>query len=164
MTIKVGDTIPNLTLHVMGEDGGPQPITTDELFKGKLVALFGLPGAFTPTCSASHLPGYVKLADALREKGAEDIICLSVNDAFVMAAWGKDQSVGGRVRMVADGSGTFAAATGLELDLVKGGLGMRCQRFSMIVDNGVVKDIETEGPPVAELTGAEKMLEKIAGG
>jgi peroxiredoxin len=148
----------------MGEDGGPQPITTDELFKGKLVALFGLPGAFTPTCSNVHLPGYVQHADALREKGAEDIICLSVNDAFVMAAWGKDQSVGDRVRMVADGSGAFAAATGLELDLVEGGLGMRCQRFSMIVDNGVVKDIETEGPPVAELTGAEKMLEKIAGG
>ena len=164
MTIKVGDTIPNLTLHVMGEDGGPQPITTDELFKGKLVALFGLPGAFTPTCSNVHLPGYVQHADALREKGAEDIICLSVNDAFVMAAWGKDQSVGGRVRMVADGSGTFAAATGLEPDLVKGGLGMRCQRFSMIVDNGVVKDIETEDPPVADLTGAEKMLEKMAGG
>ena len=164
MTIKVGDTIPNLTLHVRGEDGGPQPITTDELFKGKLVALFGLPGAFTPTCSNVHLPGYVQHADALREKGAEDIICLSVNDAFVMAAWGKDQSVGDRVRMVADGSGAFAAATGLELDLVEGGLGMRCQRFSMIVDNGVVKDIETEGPPVAELTGAEKMLEKIAGG
>ncbi len=89
MTIKVGDTIPNVTVFIMGEDGGPQAISTDELFKGKLVALFGLPGAFTPTCSACHLPGYVKHADALREKGADDIICLSVNDTFVMTAWGQ---------------------------------------------------------------------------
>ncbi|NQV84797.1 MAG: peroxiredoxin [Rhodospirillales bacterium] len=162
MTIKVGDTIPNLTLYVMGEDGGPQAILTDELFKGKRVALFGLPGAFTPTCSASHLPGYVKNADALREKGIDDIICVSVNDAFVMAAWGKEQAVGDRVRMVADGSAEFATATGLELDLGERGLGMRCQRYSMIVEDGVVRDIETEAPPTAELTGAEKMLEKIS--
>lgn len=162
MTIKIGDTIPNVTLFVMGEDGGPQAITTDELFKGKLVALFGLPGAFTPTCSVSHLPGYVKYADALREKGANDIICLSVNDAFVLTAWGVDQNVGEKVRMVSDGSATFAKATGLELDLTEKGLGMRCQRFSMIVDDGVVKDIETEDPPTAELTSAEKMLEKMS--
>ena len=162
MTIKIGDTIPNVTLFVMGEDGGPQAITTDELFKGKLVALFGLPGAFTPTCSVSHLPGYVKHADALREKGANDIICLSVNDAFVLTAWGVDQNVGEKVRMVSDGSATFAKATGLELDLTEKGLGMRCQRFSMIVDDGVVKDIETEDPPTAELTSAEKMLEKMS--
>ncbi|MBT3305097.1 MAG: peroxiredoxin [Alphaproteobacteria bacterium] len=161
MTIQTGDTIPNLTLHVMGEDGGPQAISTDELFKGKLVALFGLPGAFTPTCSASHLPGYVQNADALKAKGVDDIICVSVNDAFVMAAWGKDQGVGDKVRMVADGSAEFATATGLELDLGERGLGLRCQRFSMIVDNGVVQDIETEAPPSAELTGAEKMLEKL---
>ncbi len=162
MTIKIGDTIPNVTLFVMGEDGGPQAITTDELFKGKLVALFGLPGAFTPTCSVSHLPGYVKYADALREKGANDIICLSVNDAFVLTAWGVDQNVGEKVRMVSDGSATFAKATGLELDLTEKGLGMRCQRFSMIVDDGVVKDIETEDPPTAELTSAEKMLDKMS--
>ena len=161
MTIQTGDTIPNLTLHVMGEDGGPQAISTDELFKGKLVALFGLPGAFTPTCSASHLPGYVQNADALKAKGVDDIICVSVNDAFVMAAWGKDQGVGDKVRMVAAGSAEFATATGLELDLGERGLGLRCQRFSMIVDNGVVQDIETEAPPSAELTGAEKMLEKL---
>jgi len=162
MTIKVGDTIPNVTVFIMGEDGGPQAISTDELFKGKLAALFGLPGAFTPTCSASHLPGYVKHADALREKGADDIICLSVNDAFVMTAWGKDQNVGDSVTMVSDGSATFAKATGLELDLTEPGLGLRCQRFSMIVDDGVVKDIETEDPPTAELTSAEKMLEKMS--
>ena len=162
MTIKVGDTIPNVTVFIMGEDGGPQAISTDELFKGKLVALFGLPGAFTPTCSASHLPGYVKHADALREKGADDIICLSVNDTFVMTAWGKDQNVGDSVTMVSDGSATFAKATGLELDLTEPGLGLRCQRFSMIVDDGVVKDIETEDPPTAELTSAEKMLEKMS--
>ena len=161
MTIKVGDTIPNVTVFIMGEDGGPQAITTDELFKGKLVALFGLPGAFTPTCSASHLPGYVKNADALKAKGADDIICLSVNDAFVMTAWGMDQNVGDSVTMVSDGSATFAKATGLELDLTEPGLGIRCQRFSMIVDDGVVKDIETEDPPTADLTSAEKMLEKM---
>ena len=162
MTIKIGDTIPSLDLFVMGEDGGPQAISTDELFKDKVVALFGLPGAFTPTCSASHLPGYVQHADALREKGVDDIICISVNDAFVMPAWGMDQNVEGRVRMVADGSALFAKATGLELDLTERGLGMRSQRFSMIVENGVVKDIATEDPPTAEATGAEAMLDKIA--
>jgi peroxiredoxin len=162
VTIKIGDTIPSLDLFVMGEDGGPQAISTDELFKDKVVALFGLPGAFTPTCSASHLPGYVQHADALREKGVDDIICISVNDAFVMTAWGMDQNVEGRVRMVADGSALFAKATGLELDLTERGLGMRSQRFSMIVENGVVKDIATEDPPTAEATGAEAMLDKIA--
>ena len=162
MTIKIGDTIPSLDLFVMGEDGGPQAISTDELFKDKVVALFGLPGAFTPTCSASHLPGYVQHADALREKGVDDIICISVNDVFVMNAWGMDQNVEGRVRMVADGSALFAKATGLELDLTERGLGMRSQRFSMIVENGVVKDIATEDPPTAEATGAEAMLDKIA--
>ena len=161
MTIKVGDSIPAVTLYVMGEDGGPAAITIDELFKGKVVALFGLPGAFTPTCSASHLPGYVQHADAIREKGADDIVCVSVNDAFVMTAWGIDQNVGDKVRMVADGSGEFAKATGLELDLTDKGLGVRCQRFSMIVEDGVVKDIETEDPPEAEKTGAEAMLEKL---
>ena len=161
MTIKVGDSIPAVTLHVMGEDGGPAAITTDELFKDKTVALFGLPGAFTPTCSASHLPGYVQHADAIREKGADDIICVSVNDAFVMTAWGIEQNVGDKVRMVADGSGEFAKAMGLELDLTDKGLGVRCQRFSMIVEDGVVKNIETEDPPEAEKTGAEAMLEKL---
>ena len=150
-----------MTLFVMGEDGGPGAITTDELFKGKVVALFGLPGAFTPTCSASHLPGYVQHADAIREKGADDIVCVSVNDAFVMTAWGIDQNVGDKVRMMADGSGEFAKATGLELNLTDKGLGVRCQRFSMIVEDGVVKDIETEDPPEAEKTGAEAMLEKL---
>jgi peroxiredoxin (alkyl hydroperoxide reductase subunit C) len=162
MTIKVGDSIPTVTLYVMGEDGGPAAITTDELFKGKKVALFGVPGAFTPTCSANHLPGYVQHADAIREKGADDIICVSVNDPFVIAAWGIDQNVGDKVRMVADGSGEFAKATGLELDLIDKGLGVRCQRFSMIVEDGVVKDIETEAPPEVEKTGAEAMLEKLA--
>ena len=161
MTIKIGDTIPILDLFIMGEGGGPEAISTDALFKDKTVALFGLPGAFTPTCSASHLPGYVQHADALREKGIDDIICLSVNDAFVMAAWGKDQNVGDRVRMVADGSANFAKATGLELDLTERGLGVRCQRFSMIVENGIVKDIVTEDPPKAEITSAKAMLGKM---
>lgn len=161
MSINIGETIPSLDLFVMGDDGGPQAISTDELFKGKVVALFGLPGAFTPTCSASHLPGYVNNADALRANGVDDIICVSVNDAFVMAAWGMDQNVGDKVKMVADGSANFAKATGLDLDLTERGLGVRSQRFSMIVDNGVVKDIETEDPPQAEKTGAEAMLKKL---
>ena len=161
MTIKIGDTIPSVTLHVMGDDG-PEAITTDDLFADKVVVLFGLPGAFTPTCSAKHLPGYIEHADALRERGADDIVCVSVNDAFVMAAWGKDQGIGDKVTLVADGSGQFARATGPELDLTERGLGVRCQRFSMIVDKGIVKDIETEDPPEAVKTGAEKMLEKMA--
>ena len=160
MTIKAGDKIPSATLYVMTADG-PDGLSTDELFGGKKVAMFGLPGAFTPTCSAQHVPSYLSNAAALKEKGIDTIICLSVNDAFVMGAWGKDQGVGDKVRMVADGSAEFATATGLELDLGERGLGLRCQRFSMIVDNGVVQDIETEAPPSAELTGAEKMLEKL---
>lgn len=161
MTIKVGDRMPAVTFRTMTADG-PKELTSDEVFGGRKVALFALPGAFTPTCSASHLPGYVRHADAIREKGADDIICVSVNDAFVMTAWGIDQNVGDKIRMVADGSGEFAKATGLDLDLTEKGLGLRCQRFSMIVEDGVVKDIETEDPPEAEKTGAEAMLEKMA--
>ena len=160
--IKIGDSIPSVTLYVLGDDGGPEAVTTDELFADKVVAFFGLPGAFTPTCSAQHLPGYIENTDALLEKGADEIICLSVNDAFVMAAWGKDQGATGKVTMVADGSADFARAAGLELDLVERGLGIRCQRFSMIVENKVVKDIQVEDPPEAEKTGAEAMLERMS--
>ena len=160
--IKIGDSIPSVTLFVLGDDGGPEAVTTDELFADKVVAFFGLPGAFTPTCSASHLPGYIENTDALREKGADDIICLSVNDAFVMGAWGTDQGATGKVTMIADGSADFTRAAGLELDLMERGLGVRCQRFSMIVENKVVKDIQIEDPPEVEKTGAEAMLERMS--
>ena len=160
MTIKAGDKIPSLNLFTMKKDG-PGPISTDDIFKGKKVAVFGLPGAFTPTCSAKHLPGYVQNADQLKAKGIDQIVCLSVNDAFVMGAWGKDQKVGDKVLMVGDGDAAFAKATGLELDLNGKGLGTRCQRFAMVVDNGVVKSIEIDAPGTFEKTSAESVLSKL---
>jgi peroxiredoxin len=164
MTIKIGDTIPNMTLFVLGEDGGPQAVTTKELFKGKTIAIFGVIGAFTSTCSDSHLPGFIKNADTLRERGLDDIICLSVNDAFVMAAWGVDQNVENKVRMISDGSATFVIQTGLELDLTNFGMGIRSQRFSMIIDDCVVKILQRENPPnadvpAADLTSAENLID-----
>ena len=160
MTIQVGDTIPSATLNIMTADG-PSAITTDDIFKGKTVALFGLPGAFTPTCSAQHLPGFVANADALKAKGVDSIVCLAVNDAFVMGAWGKDQNVGDKVTLVADGSAQFTKAAGLELDLTERGLGLRCQRFSMVVDDGVVKSLNIDPAGTFEATSAEKILEQL---
>ena len=160
MTVQVGDTIPSATLNIMTADG-PSAITTDDIFKGKTVALFGLPGAFTPTCSAQHLPGFVANADALRAKGVDSIVCLAVNDAFVMGAWGKDQNVGDKVTLVADGSAAFTKAAGLELDLTERGLGLRCQRFSMVVDDGVVKSLYIDAAGSFEATSAEKILEQL---
>ena len=159
MTIKVGDKIPSVTLNLMTEDG-PGAVTTDELFAGKKVAIFGVPGAFTPTCSAKHLPGFVTNAGALKAKGIDTIACVSVNDAFVMGAWGKDQGVGDKVKLLADGSAAFAKATGLELDLTAKGLGVRCQRFSMVVDNGVVKSLHID-EGTFEKTSAETMLNEL---
>ena len=143
MTIKVGDKIPSATLMEM-QDGKPTPVTTDSLFAGKKVALFALPGAFTPTCSAKHVPGFVNNYDALKAKGVDAIACVSVNDAFVMGAWGKDQKAGDKVHMLADGNGDFTRALGLEIDASKFGMGKRSQRYSMIVDNGVVKSLNVE--------------------
>ncbi len=160
MTIQVGDTIPSATLNIMTADG-PSAITTDDIFKGKTVALFGLPGAFTPTCSAQHLPGFVANADALKAKGVDSIVCLAVNDVFVMGAWGKDQNVGDKVTLVADGSAAFTKAAGLELDLTERGLGLRCQRFSMVVDDGVVKSLNIDPAGSFEATSAEKILEQL---
>ncbi len=160
MTIQVGDTIPSATLNIMTADG-PSAITTDDIFKGKTVALFGLPGAFTPTCSAQHLPGFVANADALKAKGVDSIVCLAVNDVFVMGAWGKDQNVGDKVTLVADGSAAFTKAAGLELDLIERGLGLRCQRFSMVVDDGVVKSLNIDPAGTFEATSAEKILEQL---
>ena len=160
MTIKVGDNIPSVTMHMMGSEG-PKAVTTDELFKGKKVALFGLPGAFTPTCSAKHLPGFVQNADKFKQKGVSDIVCLAVNDAFVMGAWGKDQKVGDKVKLVADGDANFTKAAGIELDLTGKGLGKRCRRFSMLVDNGVVKKLNLEEGGGFEVSSAEKLLDQI---
>ena len=139
---------------------GPDGITTDDLFNGKKVILFGLPGAFTPTCSAKHVPGYVQYADAIKAKGVDTIACISVNDAFVMGAWGKDQNVGDKVMMLADGSAEFTKAAGLELDLVDRGMGVRCQRFSMIVDNGVIQSINID-EGTFDKTSAEQALSDL---
>ena len=160
MTISVGDKIPSVDLNIMTDDG-PGGVSTDEIFSGKKVAIFGLPGAFTPTCSAKHLPGFVQNADALKEKGIDSIVCLAVNDPFVMGAWGKDQNVGDKVTLVADGSAAFTKAAGLELDLTERGLGLRCQRFSMVVDDGVVKSVNIDPAGTFEATSAEKILEQL---
>ena len=160
MTIKVGDTIPSATLMQM-KDGGPKPVSTDELFKGKKVALFALPGAFTPTCSAKHLPGFIKQAGALKAKGIDTIACVSVNDAFVMGAWGESQGAGDAIAMLADGNGDFTRALGLEMDATKFGMGKRSQRYSMLVDNGVVKVLNVEAPGAFEVSSADHMLSQI---
>ena len=157
--IKVGDKIPSVKLKHMTKEG-IKDITTDELFKGK-VALFGLPGAFTPTCSAKHLPGFVQNADAIRGKGVDRIVCLSVNDAFVMDAWGKNQNVGDKVMMVADGNADFAKAVGLEMDGSGYGMGTRIRRFSMVVDNGTVKQLNVEKPGAFEVSNAETILKQV---
>lgn len=160
MTIKAGDKMPSGTLKTMTKDG-PRDLTTEELFKGKTVVLFSVPGAFTPTCDAKHLPGFVQHADELKRKGVDKIVCLSVNDAFVMDAWGKQQGVGDKVLMVADGNGDFAKALGLELDLVPNGMGKRMKRFSMVVQDGVVKAINVEKPGAFEVSNAETMLKQV---
>jgi peroxiredoxin len=161
MTIKVGDKIPSsITLKYMSPDGVKE-VTTDEFFRDKKVALFGLPGAFTPTCSARHLPGFVERAADIKAKGVDQIACISVNDAFVMGAWGKEHKAEGKVTMLADGSGDFARAIGLELDLTKNGMGKRSQRYSMVVDNGVVKALNVEKPGQFEVSSAEAMLKGL---
>ena len=159
MTINVDDSIPFVRLATMGAEG-KEDLSTDDLFKGKKVVIFGLPGAFTPTCSAKHLPGFVEHADAIKAKGIDTIACIAVNDAFVMAAWGKDQNVGDKVMMVADGSAHFAKAVGLELDLSDRGMGMRCKRFSMLVEDCVIKRLNIDGPTF-EKTSAEQMLSDL---
>jgi peroxiredoxin (alkyl hydroperoxide reductase subunit C) len=157
MAIQVGDRIPSVTLMRMG-DSGPEAVTTDDLFKGKKVVLFGVPGAFTPTCSAKHLPGFVQHIEALKAKGVDDVICTAVNDVFVMAAWAKDQGCAGKVTLIADGDAVFTKATGLELDLTGKGLGLRNQRFAMVVEDGVVKQLFIDPPGKFELSSAEHVL------
>ncbi len=162
--IQVGDRLPALTLTEfvsVATEGcaiGPQPVDVAAATAGKTIALFAVPGAFTPTCSAKHLPGYVEQAQALREAGVDEIWCVSVNDAFVMGAWGKDQGVDGRVRMLADGSAAFAQATGLTLDLTARGLGLRSNRYSMLVVDGVVRTLTAEGPCQVESSAPATLL------
>jgi len=160
MSIKVGDKIPSATLMQM-KDGGPKPVKTDDLFAGKKVVVFALPGAFTPTCSAKHLPGFVQNADAIKAKGIDAIACVSVNDAFVMGAWGEQQKVGDKVMMLADGNGDFTRALGLELDGSRFGMGKRSQRFAMIIDNGVVKELNVEEPGAFAVSSAEHVLKQL---
>jgi peroxiredoxin len=160
MALKVGDKVPSATFTVFGPDG-PGPITTDELFKGKKVALFAVPGAFTPTCSAKHLPGFKQHAAELKAKGVDTIACVSVNDVFVMKAWGDDQGVGDDVVMLADGNGDFTRAVGLELDASRFGMGPRSQRYSLVVDDGVVKDVNVEQGGEFKVSSAEYMLAQL---
>lgn len=160
MTIKVGETIPSMKLMTASADG-PKEISTDELFKGKKVVMFGVPGAFTPTCSMRHLPGFVENADAIRAKGVDRVVCLAVNDAFVLGAWAKQSSVDDKVIMLADGSGTFTKALGLELDLSGRGLGVRCQRFALVADDGKVTHVAVEQPGGFEVSKAEAILNQL---
>ncbi len=155
--IQVGDTIASMKL-MTATASGPQEISTDDLFKGKRVALFAVPGAFTPTCSAKHLPGFVQREAELRAKGIDTIVCMAVNDAFVMGAWAKDQGVDDKIVMLADGSGTFTRALGLELDLVGRGLGMRSQRFALIAEDGKVTHLMIEAPGGFDVSSAEAVL------
>ena len=157
MTIQVGDQIPQATFMTMTPEG-PRPLTTDELFKGKTVALFAVPGAFTPTCSAKHLPGFKEKAGEFRGKGVDAIACVSVNDAFVMGAWGKDQGVGDKIMMLADGSADFTKKLGLELDLTARGLGIRSQRFALVAKDGKVAHVAVEAPGAFEVSKAEAIL------
>ena len=160
MAIKTGDKVPSATLMQM-KDGGPKPVKTDDLFAGKKVVVFALPGAFTPTCSAKHLPGYIQNAGALKGKGVDAIACVSVNDAFVMGAWGDQQGAGDKVMMLADGNGDFTRAMGLELDASRFGMGPRSQRYAMIVDNGVVKELNVEEGGAFSVSSAEHVLKQL---
>ena len=167
MTIKVGDRLPEGELQEFVEtetEGcsiGPNTFKVQDMAKGKKIVIFGLPGAYTPTCSAKHVPGYVQQLDALKAKGVDEVWCLSVNDPFVMGAWGRDQKSTGKVRMMADGSAAYTKKLGLELDLNARGMGMRCQRFSMLVDDGVVKSLNIEAPGKFEVSGADTMLKQM---
>ena len=165
--IKVGDTLPNgslsefIAVETAGCSIGPNTFNVSDMVKGKKIAVFGLPGAFTPTCSAKHVPSYITNYDALKAKGVDEIWCVSVNDAFVMGAWAKDQHSEGKVRMLADGSAAWTKALGLEFDLTTKGMGVRMQRFSMLVVDGVVKALNLEGPGKFEVSNAETMLTQV---
>jgi len=157
MAIQVGERIPSVTLKIL-TDEGMKEIATDEIFGGKKVVLFSVPGAYTPTCSAKHLPGFVEQADAIRAKGVDRIVCLAVNDPFVMRAWGKENGVGDKVLLLPDGNGTLTRALGLELDASGHGLGQRGQRFALVAEDGVVKSLSVEAPGAFEVSSAEAVL------
>jgi len=160
MTIAQGDKLPAISFKKM-TDEGPKDISSDELFKGRTVALFSVPGAFTPTCSAKHLPGFVEKADEIRAKGVDEIVCTAVNDAFVMGAWGKSAGADGKVSMLADGNADFVKAIGLTMDGTAAGLGLRGQRFSMVVKDGVVTTLNVEEPREYKVSSAEHMLGQL---
>jgi peroxiredoxin len=160
MTIKVGDRIPSAKLKQMTAEG-PKEVTTDELFAGKKAVLFAVPGAFTPTCSAKHVPGFVAHAEELKAKGVQLIACVSVNDAFVMGAWGKDQKADGKVVMLADGSAEFTRSLGLDSDMSGYGMGLRSRRYAMVLENGVVKTLNVEQPGAFEVSSAEAVLKAL---
>lgn len=160
MTLSVGDRLPEASFMTMTADG-PTKLTTDDVFKGKTVALFAVPGAFTPTCSAKHLPGFIEKADEIKARGVDTIACLSVNDVFVMDAWAKSQNAGDAVLMLADGNGDFAKATGLEMDGTGFGMGTRAQRFSMIVKDGVVSELNVEAPGEFKVSSADHILGQL---
>jgi glutaredoxin/glutathione-dependent peroxiredoxin len=161
MAIKAGDTLPaDLKLKEMGE-GGPKDVSVGDIFKGKKVVLFAVPGAFTPTCSMKHLPGFLEQATAIKAKGVDEIVCLSVNDAFVMGAWGKANNAAGKVRMLADGNGEFTKALGLTLDASGFGMGLRSQRYAMIVKDGKVQELLAEPGPGLNVSSAESVLSKL---
>ena len=160
MAIKDGDRMPAGTFKVMSNDG-PQEMTTDQLFKGKKVVLFSVPGAFTPTCDAKHLPGFVEKAADIKAKGVDTIACLSVNDAFVMDAWGKDQKVGDSVLMLADGNAEFSKAVGLTMDGTGYGMGLRASRYAMVVKDGMVKALNVEAPGAFEVSSADAILKVL---
>jgi peroxiredoxin len=160
MTLKVGDRLPDATFTTFGPEG-PRPITTDELCKGRTVALFAVPGAFTPTCSAKHVPGFKAHAAAFRAKGVDTIACVSVNDVFVMKAWAVDQGVGDDILMLADGNGDFAKAAGLEMDVTRFGMGLRSQRYSLLAKDGVVTELNVEEGGEFRVSSAEYMLAQI---
>ena len=158
--IKVGDQIPSMTLTKATADG-PKPVTTDEIFKGRKVVLFAVPGAFTPTCSAKHLPGFVQNADALAAKGVDEVVCMAVNDAFVMGAWGREQGTAGKVTMLSDGSAALTKAMGLELDLIARGMGVRSQRFALVAQDGRVTHLGVEAAGGFDVSRAEAVLEAL---
>jgi glutaredoxin/glutathione-dependent peroxiredoxin len=160
MTIAVGEKIPSAKLKTMTAEG-PKDISTDDIFNGKKVVLFAVPGAFTPTCSAKHLPGFVEKAAEIKAKGIDTIACLAVNDAFVMGAWGKAQNTGDKVLMLADGAAAFTKQLGLDLDLTGPGMGVRSKRYAMVVDNGTVKALQVEAPGAFEVSSADAILKAL---
>ena len=160
MSISAGDRIPEATFMKALPDG-PQPVSSEEFFRGRKVALFSVPGAFTPTCSVKHLPSFIEKADELKAKGVDEIACTAVNDAFVLAAWAKSSGAEGKVTMLSDGNGEFAKAIGLEMDVSKYGMGLRGQRFSMLVNDGVVEQLNVEEPGAFKVSGADYMLERM---